>query len=263
MTTYDKFNRLSPNVHLHTPTDDAADRPILVLCTWMAANSKLVSRYADRFIAEYPNTIIMLITSNVYDFVNLSVTGWSKRIEPAVDVLLSHPGRTVNACIYSNGGANAIIQLAQAYQTKTNTALNIRNMIIDSAPGSPEIGVSHRAMLLSINPPGYAWAPAWVSMWIYLCLCWVYMAVTGTENPIEGVRQRLNDPSLFEDRAKRVYVYSKSDLMVPWDWVEASARQAEQRGWETGLEGFKGSKHVAHAVVDKERYWKIVANTLV
>lgn len=261
---YTNFDRLTPNVHLHTPAHSSANGngPIIVLCTWMAAHPKLVSRYADRFVADLPDSIIILITSSVVDFINLSISGWAERVGPAVDVLLAHPERAVHGAIYSNGGANALIQLAQAYRTKTHTPLGIGKLIIDSAPGSPEIGVSHRAMMLSTNPPKLIWGLASVLMWIYLVLYWIYMALSGVENPIEGVRQRLNDTALLKEGGERVYVYSKTDQLVPWEWVEASARQAAQRGWQTRLEEFKGSKHVAHAVVDKERYWKLIGNSL-
>jgi hypothetical protein len=40
--------------------------------------------------------------------------------------------------------------------------------------------------------------------------------------------------------------------------VLANARLAEKRGWAVEQEEFKGSKHVAHAVVDRDRYWSII-----
>lgn len=88
------------------------------------------------------------------------------------------------------------------------------------------------------------------------------MAVFRVENPIEGVRARMNDSRLFERGKERVYIYSKADKLVDWEWVEASARDAEKQRWGIRLEEFRGSKHVAHAVGDKERYWKIVSDTL-
>lgn len=266
---YQGFERLSSNVHLHTPpTNDGEgakhEGPLIILCTWMSAVPKLVARYADRFVSEFPKSSIVLITISVSDFVRLSETEWSERVAPAIDVILaSAPGRSLHACAYSNGGAQALVQLARTYHARTHHALPIKKLVLDSAPGSPEITVSHRAMLLSINPPKWSYPLAWPLLWVYLGLMWIYMIVCNVENPVEGTRQRLNDPQLFETaKSERVYIYSKEDQMVPWDWVEASARLAEKKGWNTKLELFKGSKHVAHAALDKERYWAIVRQTI-
>lgn len=274
MATYANFDRLSPNVYLHEPpsTDTttpapantgSSTTPIILLCTWMSAQPRLVSRYADRFITDFPHSTVVLVTANLSDMIHLSEQKWSERVSPLIDLLASRRGSPVHACIYSNGGSSTLIQIALAYRARTKgSTLPIKELIIDSAPGSPEITVSHRATLLSISPPTFAYHLAWVLVWVYLAICWTYMGVFGVENPIEVIRQQLNDPKLFEPKTERVYIYSQTDQMVPYDWVESSAAQAKQRGWSVRMEEFKGSKHVAHAVVDKERYWQTVKDTL-
>lgn len=178
-----------------------------------------------------------------------------------MDLLLAQPDSLVYGVAYSNGGLQSLIQLALAYRTKTGQALQLKSNVLDSAPGSPEITVAHRAMMLSFNLPSLAYYPASILLWLYLALTWIYMLVSGAMNPIDAVRDRINDTTLFKP-GKRVYIYSKEDQMVPWTWVEANASLAGRRGWAVEKEMFKGSKHVAHAMLDKERYWDIIKRAI-
>jgi hypothetical protein len=228
----------------------------------MAAQPKLISRYADRLISEFPESVILLITTSVTEFLNLSESKWSDRLSPVIEVILANPELPLKGCVYSNGGVHALNNLARTYHARTGQALMIEKLVVDSAPGSPQIGVSHRAMILSLHPPSYAYHLLSTLLWIYLGLYWVYMTIFNVENPIQRVRDRLNDTRLFKAEGERVYIYSRADQLVPWKWVETSAENATGKGWRVRLEEFKGSKHVAHAVVDKERYWKIVSDTL-
>lgn len=260
MANFEHFQALSASVYQHTPSP-AVSGPIIILCTWMAASPKLVSRYATTYRTTFPTATIILITSSVTSFIYTPKSEWAKLLGPAIDFLLSRPDSTVYGIAYSNGGLQSLIQLALAFRSKTGRALDLENSILDSAPGSPEITVAHRAMILSFNLPTLAYYPAYILLWLYLALTWVYMALSGAENPIDGVRDKINDPTLFKP-GKRVYVYSKEDQMVPWVWVEANASLAERRGWEVEKELFKGSKHVAHAMIDKERYWTILKRAI-
>lgn len=271
MSAYSGFNKLSANTYIHQPPNTSTStsiststspKSIIILCTWMAAQPKLISRYADRLILDFPESIILLITTSVGEFINLPSETWSHRLDPLVEVLLSYPEAPLCGCVYSNGGVHALNQLAGAYQSRTGSALPVEKLVIDSAPGSPQIGVSHRAMILSLQPPLYAYHLASLLLWIYLGTYWTYMVLFGVENPIQVVRDRLNDTNLLKVGGERVYIYSKTDQLVPWDSVESSAKEAKEKGWGVGLEMFQGSKHVAHAVVNKERYWKIVSDTL-
>lgn len=274
MPSFAGFQAISPSIHLRHPPgltvdSDSGLGPTIILCTWMEASPKLISRYAEIYTSTFPTSTIILITSSVSSFIYTAETEWARKLAPVVELLRTEDQKedandlkrkTVIGIAYSNGGLQSLVQLALAYRSDTDSPLYLRNTILDSAPGSPEITVSHRAMSLSLNLPRlpvYMYYPASSLLWIYLGLSWLYMALLGVENPIDGVRDRINDPSLFK-KGGRVYIYSKEDEMVPWEWVLANARLAEKRGWAVEQEEFKGSKHVAHAVVDRDRYWSII-----
>ena len=78
-------------------------------------------------------------------------------------------------------------------------------------------------------------------------------------DPIERIRQALNEKALMHGEGKRCYVYSVKDSMVGWRDVEAHAQDAEMKGFAVQRERFEGSEHCAHVRGDgRERYWMIV-----
>jgi hypothetical protein len=72
------------------------------------------------------------------------------------------------------------------------------------------------------------------------------------------MRRQLNDDSLFNRRAPRVYLYSKADEMVGHDEVEEHADQAEAQGWKVTRVRFERSPHAGHIREDEGRYWRAV-----
>lgn len=113
-----------------------------------------------------------------------------------------------------------------------------------------------------------------------------------SENAVSKTRRELNDPSGAFLRASvpRVYLYSKTDVMVPWRDVLGHAEEARRvlhatstattsssagrrhsETFETGsvehgsmirTVEFDGSGHVSHITVAEEEYWEAVEKTL-
>lgn len=107
-------------------------------------------------------------------------------------------------------------------------------------------------------------------LWTFLHLWGLVLTITGDIDPITKIGNDLNDTSLWEvddvkkgkKGCKRVYVFSETDSIVPHDAVRLRSREAREKGWDVVLEEFRGSRHVAHALSDKERYWKIVKDVM-
>jgi hypothetical protein len=258
MSIYEGFEELASLVHVYTAPETApTDSPIVILCTWMGASTKMIGRYIKAYISTIPNATIILITSNFNSVMSLSVSQWAKQVDGAIDIILSHRSKPIYACAYSNGGLQSLVQLALAYKARTKSTIDLKATVLDSAPGSPELTVAHRTFLLTSNPPSVAYYPVSVLVWLYLGGYWTVMTLRGIDTPVADSRNKINDTTLFRP-GQRVYIYSKEDQLVPWQWVEANAESAEKKGWEVKKELFAGSKHVAHTVADKERYWQIV-----
>lgn len=58
--------------------------------------------------------------------------------------------------------------------------------------------------------------------------------------------------------APRLYVYSVSDRIVPFDLIEAHIDEATGKGLDVAVEKFETSAHVSHARKNPERYWGAV-----
>jgi hypothetical protein len=258
MAIYENFKELASLVHIYTPSETVPDdAPIIILCTWVGASPKMIGAYTKAYIQNIPTATIILITSSINSVMNLPVTKWAKEVDPVIDTIIAHRSKPIYACAYSNGGLQSLVQLAQAYKVRTKSTIDLKATVLDSAPGSPEITVTHRAALLSANPPTIAYYPVSVLVWLYLGGYWTIMTLRGIDNPMADARNKINDTELFRP-GQRVYIYCKEDQLVPWEWVETNAESAEKNGWEVKKELFAGSNHVAHALTDKERYWQIV-----
>ncbi len=75
---------------------------------------------------------------------------------------------------------------------------------------------------------------------------------------MEKTRQELNDKSLFNLDAPRMYIYSVADDMVDWKDVEEHGEEAKTRGYTVNREKFLTSSHAGHLIEDPKRYWSTV-----
>jgi hypothetical protein len=284
----DNFTTLNPSVlHHESHTIDATgiDPSLIILCMFTNATSKVVSKYANDYISQFSNSSILLLITDTSDILLTSSSQLDKRLQPAVEIILRHDAYSkehIGAAIYSNGGALLACALAKAYRNRlTDRPLPVDNVIFDSAPGSDSLVVGHRIIFAGLPsimtrrfPPLSVLVSAvlWVVLLAYIALFYLVKR-TG---PITIIRGELNDPTLFAVRAQgkqrgvegrgyrkyRTYIYSEKDIVVPFRAVEASALEAKDKGWNIKLEKFDGSAHVAHSLIDRERYWGLVKNAL-
>lgn len=261
-TTAPEFFPLSRIVSLHTPRDSSARAPLLLVCTWMSAPPRLITKYTTLLASQFPRSRILLIRSTVTNFFFTPTPSFNALILPALEVLLTSDD--VRMMIYSNGGGNSIVHLARLYRQSTGKPLYARGMVLDSAPGDPDIVPAQRAVLLSLPPAmlnGPVYYLLWISVWIMLLVLIYTTRGMGGQDPVTRAHQDLNDDELF-GKGRRTYVYSETDVMVPFKGIERHATEAERRRWDVREEKFVGGKHVAHAVVDPERYWRVVRESL-
>lgn len=258
----------------------------------MGAPPHLIKKYTTEYITRLPTTIILLITlsnpsSLFFPFLWDPVTV----LDPAVQLLLAIQYRDLPlySVVYSNGGCFSLCALAKVYYVRTSSALPIISQVFDSAPGSNDLQAAGLALTAAFprsitqNRIG-----AVVTSFLVIGLVQLYgwvCALFNLVDPITRLRNELNDPTLFamldqdtlgdqsgtrmadarklkHKSSKRLYIYSESDLVCPASAIQASARDAGRKGWKVRLERFENSKHVGHAVVDRERYWRLVEEAL-
>ncbi|OCF31128.1 hypothetical protein I316_07260 [Kwoniella heveanensis BCC8398] len=270
--------------------NDDSNRPLLILCMWMGASPKLVSKYTKHYIELFPSNTILLITCTMPEMFFVSTDRHSKLLRPALDVLLKYRDQEQGmvAGVYSNGGSYCLTQLARLYRESTGgEPLPLQATLFDSCPGSADIQAAIHAMYTTFPPSvtkSPIWAtPAWLIAWFTLKVYQLMFAVTGAVDPITSIRKSLLDTTLFDlnnpqrssfssssssssssppASSSRTFIYSHEDKSVPYLAVEAFVEESKAIGWTVAKHRFEGSHHVAHANLDKERYWGIVAQAL-
>ncbi|KAK0941964.1 hypothetical protein LTR29_006537 [Friedmanniomyces endolithicus] len=245
-----------------SPSPKAAPQTTIILCAWFRALPKHISKYTTAHQLRNPTAEILLLQSGVADMIFTSHATQRAHLLPAVEVLrAAHAaGNRILLHIFSNGGANSAVQFAHAWREAMGTPLPVDAVVLDSCPGSPDIGLAATAVITSIPRKQQWWAVVFV--WTIIMPLFVSPMLFGSPNLVEWLRKGLNDGSLFAREVARVYLYSEVDRLVPFSAVEEHCASARNAGYEASLVRFRGSAHVAHVNEDKVRYWRAVDDVM-
>lgn len=262
-------------LHLYTPNTAASTTSsvpshgsapeLVIISTWMGGLPKHITKYIDAYRKLYPAAMLLIQTNSVADIMMRPNWTQQRRMEPAVDVVRNvHENKPepengrgkILLHMFSNGGCQQAIQLAKQYSKATGEQLPVSAMVIDSAPGTGTWRDGAAAFLLAF-PPHLRWMAQPV---VYLALgtLWIWTTVLRLTHPIDWIQDGLLDEELFTKSAPRVYLYSKSDELVPWTAVVRAAGDAAFKGWDVETLEFEGTAHVNHMAKDPERYWAAV-----
>ncbi|KAF2420352.1 hypothetical protein EJ08DRAFT_569241, partial [Tothia fuscella] len=236
---------------------------LVILSTWMAASPKHIQKYTSHCQTTYPQTPLLVLTNSISDITLRSSAYHRKHLSAAASVIRKtyqeqNGGANILLHSFSNGGTHHICQLAKLYRSQFSQPLPISGAVLDSAPGTAAYKTGLAA--LSANLPPFLPFRILTLCFIHIvCIStWFSQDILGLENVITRTRREINDPKLFDQRGKRVYIYSREDALVGWRDVEANAEEARKGGWDVQLERFDGSRHVGHVVADPARYWSTV-----
>jgi homoserine acetyltransferase len=301
------FHKLSNDILLYRPSHAANTEPgiiinpepnattsqltLIVLCTWVGAKPKHITKYTDRYRKTHPGAGILIVKSSLADMTYRSDKAQSTRLKLALKVILSHTetdrevnelnknstknnningshhaqslsnpkGNNILFQAFSNGGAQSLAQLLRCLKLSTPSP-PIQSLILDSCPGAESYTRSANAMVLSLpksNP--LVRLLGYVLIHIVLSLIYILDRWFGYENVVSKMRKRLIDSDLVAVDVPRLYLYSTVDEMVPYDEVERHAEDARKKGVEL-VESvrFENSGHCAHIGMYGEQYWSAV-----
>ena len=201
---------------------------------------------------------MVLVTTSFRDLITHTETSQQKVLTPAVDILSSQPNAKILVHLFSNGGAYKLAELAKVYRRTNGAILPIKALAIDSAPGNSRFFASIRAMssVLPKSLPLY-WAGV-ALIFLYLLSLRICYRIFGGMPVTWRVYDWLNDPTLIDPSARRLYVFSRSDKMIWWEDVIKHCNIGRENGLVAPAEEFHGSMHVAHMVKDPQRYWHLM-----
>ena len=238
------FEKLTDAISYHHPQpSEGKQEPkngpsLILLCTWMSAHRKHISKYTSHYRLKYPDADLLIIESSIADIFYRTNATQQHRLHLARDILTSHitgqENRQILLHVFSNGGAQAAVQLATSLSPETRPKA-FSAIIFDSCPGEATYARSHQAMSHSL-PKNSLPARILGPLLIHLTLCLFYLAifVCRFESVLTRSRKCLNDPEMFGTQVPRLYVFSKADELVPWRDVESHAEDAGRKGRRVG-----------------------------
>jgi hypothetical protein len=193
--------------------------------------------------------------------------------EAAANAVAGKPGRAELVIhLWSNGGSASLARLRQSL-AKDHASLPPYTLVLDSTPGQFSYKGTYSAFSL-VAPRKWAWllrpllhgfvAWFWLLTYVRARLDFKRRAEAGSSKlvgPLALLAASHNTKALAAIEARRTYIYSREDALIPYTDVEAHAADAESKGFDVRTEEFVGTAHVAHARTEPERYWEVVRET--
>lgn len=271
----DGFTKLAPAIWLRepapSPSTPLSSLPsglpppsLVVLCTWVGAQSKHIAKYVAEYLGRYPAATLLVLESNLADMTYRGDGAQQARLGSARHVLQAHlqPGLTGGGIVvhaFSNGGAQCAAQVVAALPP-AHRATAFRAFVFDSCPGEASYTRSANAILLPLAKSPILKLLAFPFIHLLLCLIFIADHVFGFENVVARARRRLNSSAYIGHAVPRLYIYSSADQMVPAPDVEAHAEQARRASYsDVSNLRFEESGHCAHASRYAEEYWGGIA----
>lgn len=243
----------------------SSDTPrLIVLVTWMSAQPSHISKYIQGYQTLFPASSILLIRSSAPDFTYRSTRTQRYWITPAVSYILSackniKSDQAVILHVFSTGGSHQTSNLLRAYQDINSCPFPPHVTIFDSGPGRGRFKAAIRALSFALPKSQPLRFLLLLLSYLVISIYWLASVPTGIPDPIDRIRQALNDKQLLRSESSRCYVYSEADGIVNWRDVEDHAADAADKGFTVYSEKFDGTGHCAHVrVAEGTRYWAIV-----
>ncbi|KAJ5288189.1 hypothetical protein N7478_003875 [Penicillium angulare] len=297
-TIFEPLKPIADRIYLYKPSPEAKIVPdpdptapsLVTLCTWVGgATSRRINKYIVKYRELYPNTAILLITT---DFSNTALRpfAWIRAsLEPARNVIrqitreveieignkqdhdltttaTGNTQRGILLHLFSHGGGNTALQLALSLKEEEenqgipNPFANLNlSLILDCCPGDDGFSRAYAAARTSVPETP-------VSQFLGNTLLYPTVAVINAlqharlMRAIRDLREQLNDTSIFGAGTRRLYMYSKEDAMVQWEDVESHIGDAKAKGYEVDSAYFEHGTHCGLIMeeTNRGRYWGMV-----
>ncbi|ROV88363.1 hypothetical protein VSDG_09426 [Cytospora chrysosperma] len=263
------------------PKTGAGPPSLIVLCTWLGgATSKRIERYTRRYHNIWPASNILLLRTNLADYLTRSDKSLLRKLRPAhreirriaIDTLpdpAKHKPKSTTTDsgillhIFSQGGTNIATQLVTSLNSilrflGRDKPLPLRQIVLDSCPGDPDISSTYAAGAHSL-PKGHPLRPLGCVVLYVVAVGLAGLEATGLRRPLAKVmRAQLNDPDIFPPSAARLYLTSRADDIVDSRHVEAHVHQAAAKGLRTEMLVFERAGHCSLMLEDESAYWNAI-----
>lgn len=286
---FEPLTRIGDDVYLYEPAEppgpDYQGPSLVVMSTWLGgASPKNIGRYAAGHRRLFGSAAVLVVTARLAEITITPFARMHARLQPARDVLVRYvladrdraaagegpPSPSILWHIFSSGGLNMAIQLAritrQALEETTSPAgaasldTALGGVIFDCCPGDGSLGRTYSAACYSLP---HTWAAQTIGrVLLFPTIAFLLgvqnSGITGKGGSLADLCRGAHDPGVFGVGVRRMYLYSVSDRLVPWRFVNRHMEEAVERGIAVEGEAIPGGGHCALVRGDADRYWRAV-----
>lgn len=280
------LTRIGDDVYFYEPAgppDPEYNGPsLIVMMTWLGGSSgKNISRYVAGHRQLFQDAALLLVTARISEITITPFARMHERMRPARDIIIQYVlgGRDSSSSsssilwhAFSNGGLNMAIQLARITRKElaSKPVLSDRpladldsamgGIILDCCPGEASLHKTFKAAAYSLPK---TWAAQTIGRGllfpaIALLLGWQGSGIMSREGSLGGLYRCANDPTVFGAAVRRMYLYTVSDKLVSWRYVNQHMAEAKEKGFTVDGEAIPGGSHCALLRGDADKYWRAV-----
>ncbi|KAK4183775.1 hypothetical protein QBC35DRAFT_507305 [Podospora australis] len=284
------FTRLSPQVFVQEspspPPANSTDPTTIIIYGWGDALPKHLTKYVAGYRTLFPSARIILIFSPILKALYQTLDARAATMVPVIEAIYGCPITSPNFAsrvdeiskkekillqVMSNTGGMNCAATFYAFSRATSGKIFPHTlMICDSTPGStaflPNIAPWSRAMALGAVSPKSLPAKIPGLFTTVQCLAALFLGslhglgwILGATSAAEYSTAVVNDPTLSDANAKKLYLYSKEDDIIYYQDIERHAADARTKGWDVTLEKFEGTPHVGHMKAHPQQYWDAIS----
>lgn len=267
------FRALSDQVLVREDADDSK-RPsshphAILIFGWGDCQPKHVAKYADGYNQLFPHSKQVVVLAPISKAFFSDLPRRTETMHPVlefVDSLQTSDGSDPLILVHamSNTGGTNYAATLNAHREKHSRPLPHALLALDSTPGSPYMtweNLKRWSWAMTLGTAAYFPWPSAVTQSIWaatLLLNRAVEAVLGREAASVFSIRAIDDEAYEGRDARRLYLYSKEDDLIPWQDIEGYCAEARQKGWEADAVVFEGTGHVGHMRAFPERYWTAI-----
>ncbi|KAF2470887.1 cytochrome P450 [Lindgomyces ingoldianus] len=293
------FRPLSRSISLYEPREPAKGQ-LIILATWLGGTAKHIAKYTTLYKTLAPSAKILLIQGPIDSFL-APYPIQRRNIRPAIDPIaqvVKECGHSVNTLdtrhdathsltsphillhIFSNGGANNILQLLQVWKSEIGSPLPLSGLVIDSALAVGGYKQNYRGFQQSIPNGLILRLLGPVAASYALLVLETSIALGRYPRPETAMRQCIFDETLVQvgepenflydvnrndgtksAKTKRIcYFASKADQNTPFQDIISHSKEAKERGWDVDLHLWDDTPHCNHLGKHEKDYMEAVKN---
>ncbi|KAJ4165308.1 hypothetical protein LMH87_006945 [Akanthomyces muscarius] len=280
------LRRIGDDVYFYEPVGPAdADYQgpsLVVLSTWLGgASAKNIGRYVAGHRKLFRDAAVLLVTARLSEITVTPFARMHSRLQPARDILVRYilrdgSGGTSSSSpsilwhVFSGGGLNMAIQLARITRHELAAGGHAASpgdldramggVIMDCCPSDGSLSRTFKAAAYSLPNTLLSQTIGRLLLFptIAVLLAMQNSGLLGRGGSLGDMQRAAHDPGVLGRSVRRMYLYSVSDKIVPWRFVNQHMAEAQDKGFDVEGEAIPGGGHCALLRGDANKYWRAV-----